>query len=161
MNKILIFCLRFIAEKKWSVLWIKCKCHVYRNAEPPLVSRTRRKNVVEHLKNMKLQNSIGTTTTAFIMHKTETDPVKVGKLIWRILNDPGSLTAADKKCFVIIGGNHSHAANLLALMVQPKNDNFKGMTSRVFALLPKLVGWWCGYAHRGGTGANSMRMLTF
>jgi hypothetical protein len=109
-----------------------------RNAEPPLVSRGRRKHVVEHLKNMKLRNSVGTTTTAFVMHKSETDPVKLGKLIWRMHNEPESVSEDEKKSLYIIGGNHSHEANLLALLVQKRNENFMGMISRVFA----HIKWW-------------------
>ena len=72
---------------------------------------------------------------AFVMHKTETDPVKVGMLLWRNQNDPGSIPPEQRKCLLIVGGNHSHAANLLALKIQQMNDNFKGMTCRCFAAI--------------------------
>ena len=109
-----------------------------RNAEPPLVARERRNQIVEHLKNMKLRNSVGTTTTAFVMHKSETDPVKLGKLVWRMHNDPASVSEDERKSLIIIGGNHSHEANLRALLVQKKNENFMGMISRVFG----HIKWW-------------------
>ena len=88
---------------------------------------------------MKLQNSTGSTTVAFIMHKTERDPRKVGAILYRILSDPKTAAAELRKQFIILGGNHSFAANLKCSEVRNgRDENFLGMVCQVFA----FIDWW-------------------
>ena len=101
----------------------------------PLISREIRKHVVDHLKSMKLQNSSSSTTVAYVMHKYESDPRKVGQILWRIMQDPKIAAQELKKQFVILGGNHSFASNLAVLEIRPNDKNFLGMLCECYGFI--------------------------
>jgi hypothetical protein len=103
--------MEFALKSKYAyLLFIHVSSSLCSLAVPPFRTKELNQEVVDKLASDKLDNGTSQITDAWVMHKSETNRKKLGRIVKQILDTPDCVM--DTEQFMILGGNHTHASNL-------------------------------------------------